>query len=200
MECRQKKDTVLPIRWHTDDCNCIVDIQRSNSRHRIAIFKTRFAMQSPYEYISKVYNYLIFSGLCGQFLGASLSANKKRKSAPSLLERWFSFFICNAPPQAGQGCGPKVQIPEREGWNRKSPKAVRPRASNCLQGPPRRAERDVAHCVRQIPEREEFPSATKKAPQSTLKCLKFFQTTLIMTTQRYKRFLKVPYDAKETSL
>ena len=73
MECRQKKDAVLSIRWHTEDCNCIVDIQRSNGRHRIAIFKTRFAMQSPYEHISKVRNYLIFSGLCGQFLGASLA-------------------------------------------------------------------------------------------------------------------------------
>ena len=31
-------------------CKCIVDIQRSNSRHRIAIFKTRFAMQRPYEH------------------------------------------------------------------------------------------------------------------------------------------------------
>ena len=28
----------------------------------------------------------------------------------------FLFFICNAPPQAGQGCGPTAQIPEREGF------------------------------------------------------------------------------------
>ena len=32
-------------------------------------------MQRPYEHNSKVHNYLIFSGLCGQFLGADLSAN-----------------------------------------------------------------------------------------------------------------------------
>ena len=74
MECWQKKDAVLSIRWHTDDCNCIVDIRRSNSRHRIAIFKTRFAMQRPYENSSKFYKCLIISGLYGQFLGASLSA------------------------------------------------------------------------------------------------------------------------------
>ena len=38
-----------------------------------------------------------------------------------------------------------------KGGNLKSPKAVRPWASNSLQGPPRRAVRDVAHAVRQIP-------------------------------------------------
>ena len=49
-------------------------------------------MQSPYEYTSKVYNYLIFSGLCGQFLGASLSARNNMKEADSKGQLFFIYL------------------------------------------------------------------------------------------------------------
>ena len=52
-------------------------------------------MQSPYEYISKVYNYLIFSGLCGQFLGASLSA-KIDYQGVSIAKAMLISFSANA--------------------------------------------------------------------------------------------------------
>ena len=52
----------------------------------------------------------------------------------------------------------------------KSPKAVRPGASNSMQGPTRRAERDVAHAVRQIPRRGrdscKGPSGERKGKEN----------------------------------
>ena len=42
------------------------------------------------------------------------SPQKKKKISVELARKLIFFFFCNAPPQAGQGCGPTAQIPERE--------------------------------------------------------------------------------------
>ena len=84
-------------------------------------------MQRPYEHNSKLCICLIISGLYGQFLGASLSANKLKLSAL----RW-AFFVQGR--QEPRSC---------KALHGKSPKGRRPLSFNLFNAAPPRRRRGM---------------------------------------------------------